>query len=156
MKEFLSQRGVRYTERDVSVDRNAAAELNRLTGQMAVPVTVVDGAAIVGFDRTRLEQALRSTSARRPSFGLRIADASRMAQKQGTIPLFGAYVARVASGSPGEAAGLRPGDIVTEFNMRTVSNAGDLERSIAGLLPGGGASIVFFRGDQKLTGETSL
>ncbi|PYM43214.1 MAG: hypothetical protein DME12_04490 [Candidatus Rokuibacteriota bacterium] len=47
---------------DVNVMANADAreELVRLTGRMAVPVIVVDGQVVVGFDRARL-QALLAT-----------------------------------------------------------------------------------------------
>ncbi|MFC1919627.1 PDZ domain-containing protein [Chloroflexota bacterium] len=121
---------------------------------MAVPVTVVNGSTIVGFDRAGLEQALRSSPAGRPSFGLRITDASRITQRQGVVPVFGAYVARVASGSVGERAGLRADDIITEFNLRPVSNADDLEKAIKTLSRGSRVSIGFIRGDQQLRGET--
>lgn len=59
MKEFLHQRGVAYTEKDVSVDEQA---LNELTdkGFFATPVTVIDGEAVVGFNRAKLEQLLGS------------------------------------------------------------------------------------------------
>jgi glutaredoxin 3 len=41
-KEFLSQRGVLYTEKDISRDPKAASELQQL-GQRGVPVILVDG-----------------------------------------------------------------------------------------------------------------
>ena len=45
---------------DVNVAESAEAreELVRLTGRMAVPVIVVDGQVVVGFDRARLEALL--------------------------------------------------------------------------------------------------
>ena len=57
-KRFLSERGIRYAEYDVSRDRAAADEMVRLTGQMGVPVILVDGQVVVGFDRARLEHLL--------------------------------------------------------------------------------------------------
>lgn len=47
---------------DVNVleDAEAREELVRLTGRMAVPVIVVDGQAVVGFDRARLQALLAS------------------------------------------------------------------------------------------------
>lgn len=46
--------------RDVNVAEDAGAreELIRLTGRLAVPVIVVDGQVVVGFDRTRLQALL--------------------------------------------------------------------------------------------------
>ncbi len=59
MKEFLHQKGVTFTEKDISVDDQA---LNELTdkGFFATPVTVIDGEAVVGFNRAKLEQLLGS------------------------------------------------------------------------------------------------
>ena len=59
MKEFLRQKGITYTERDVSQDE---ATMEELTGKgfFATPVTVIDGEAVVGFNRARLEQLLGS------------------------------------------------------------------------------------------------
>ena len=87
MKEFLSQRGVKFTEHDVSLDRNAAAEMARKTGQRGVPVITVNDQVVVGFDRARLEHLLANNGdGRRPSFGLQVADASKIAQKYGVVP----------------------------------------------------------------------
>ena len=57
VKEFLSQKGIEFTERDVTVDDLALAELEEL-GYMTTPVTVIDGEAVIGFDRERLEHLL--------------------------------------------------------------------------------------------------
>jgi len=80
VKGFLSQRGIKFTERDVSVDRAAATEMIQKTGQRAVPVTIIDGQVIIGFDRARLEDLLTSRgSGSRPSLGLQVADAGKFA-----------------------------------------------------------------------------
>ena len=57
VKEFLSQKGVDFTERDITVDDLAIAELEQL-GYMTTPVTVIDGEVVIGFDRERLEHLL--------------------------------------------------------------------------------------------------
>lgn len=59
MKEFLHQKGVIYAEKDVSQDEQAMEELTG-KGFFATPVTVIDGEAVVGFNRARLEQLLGS------------------------------------------------------------------------------------------------
>jgi glutaredoxin len=59
VKEFLSQKGVEFVERDVSQDAEALVELEAL-GVMTTPVTVIDGEVVVGFDRPKLEQLLES------------------------------------------------------------------------------------------------
>jgi glutaredoxin len=57
VKEFLRQRGVAFTERDVTQDDAAFDEVMRL-GFAATPVTIIDGEAVVGFNKAKLEQLL--------------------------------------------------------------------------------------------------
>jgi S1-C subfamily serine protease len=125
-----------------------------LTGQMGVPVTVIDGEAVIGFDRPRLQAILAGHDGRQPvHLGLKIADADRVAQKQGTIPVFGAVVGEVSPGSLGEKAGLRAGDIITRVNMWRVSRADDLQKAVLGLKPGTIVTIMFLRGSEDRKSE---
>ncbi|MDR7523472.1 MAG: glutaredoxin family protein [Armatimonadota bacterium] len=57
MKEFLRQQGIAFVEKDVSADDQALDELTRM-GFSATPVTVIEGEAVVGFNKARLEQLL--------------------------------------------------------------------------------------------------
>ena len=57
-KEFLSSQGVPFEDVNVMTNADAREELVRLTGRMAVPVIVVDGQIVVGFDRARLQTLL--------------------------------------------------------------------------------------------------
>ncbi len=59
VKEFLHQKGIAYTEKDIS---NDDAAFNELTGKgfFATPVTMIDGDAVVGFNKPKLEQLLGS------------------------------------------------------------------------------------------------
>ena len=57
-KRYFRQRGVQYQEIDVSRDQHSAHEMVHLSGQMGVPVIVVDNEVIVGFDKQRLDQLL--------------------------------------------------------------------------------------------------
>ncbi len=159
-KAYLRARGVAFEERDVSLDPAAAAEMVRLSGQHGVPVITVDGQVVVGFDRRRLERLLSGTSAPggapKPSLGLAVADASRITAQRGEIPVFGAFVGRARPGSPGERAGLRSGDIITEIGLRPVRNAADVEKAMESAKPGARLSIVFLRGDQTLRTEVAL
>lgn len=59
VKEFLRQKGITYTEKDVSADTQALNALMDL-GHYATPVTLIDGQAVVGFNRAKLEQLLGS------------------------------------------------------------------------------------------------
>jgi glutaredoxin 3 len=154
VKEYLSQKGIDFKEHDVSLDHIAAQELVNRTGQMGVPVTVVNGQTIIGFDRARLEQALNlMQQSQRPSFGASIANASKITAQQGSRIVFGAYVGNIKPNSIAKRIGLMPGDIITEINMQRVTNADDLESALSKLNKGGRISIVFQRGDNILRAE---
>jgi S1-C subfamily serine protease len=138
----------------------------KVSGQQGVPVIVVDGQVIVGFDRPRLEQLLASGGAAgsagarpagaRVQFGASIADAASILRKQGQIPILGAYVGRVAPGSPAEQAGLQSGDIITELNLRPIARAEDVSQALAGVRPGDRVVVVFLRGDREYRAEATV
>jgi len=140
----------------VSRDRAAADEMVRLTGQLGVPVTVIDGQVVVGFDRPHLEQLLTGGGGQRPHLGLKVADAGKVAPKVGGVPVSGALVGAVATASMGERAGLRNGDIITELNLQPIRGVDDLERALGELTPGSRATIVFLRGQETLRAEIAV
>jgi glutaredoxin 3 len=57
VKEFLRKQNIAFTDRDITSDDSALAELERL-GVMTTPVTVVDGETVVGYDLNRLKTLL--------------------------------------------------------------------------------------------------
>ncbi len=143
-----------YKEYDVSRDSEAAEEMVNLTGQMGVPVTVINGQAVVGFDRTRLRELLSAApSTPQIHFGLKIADASTNAQQMGVNPALGAIIGEVSPGLLGEKAGLKPGDIVMEISSRKITTAADMEGALAALKPGDIATIIFLRDGQTRKSE---
>lgn len=154
VKEFLSQRGIAYKEYDVSRDHNAAQELVSKTGQMGVPVTLIDGQTIVGFDRAQLEEIIKRSKP--PSFGISVADASKITARQGTGITLGAYIGKVKPGSLAEKLGLASGDIIIEINMQPIANAADLEKASSKLSKGKRVSVLFLRGEQQHEAEGIL
>ena len=131
-------------------------ELYRLTGRAAVPVIVVNDEVVVGFDRARLELLLANAAQGKATFGASVADASRIAVKRGQIPVFGAFVGKVAPRSAAERAGLQPGDIITELNLRPVRNADDVEQAVAELRPGSRVRVTYLRGNQQFHQEVPV
>ena len=57
-KEYLSQKGIEFQERDIAQDPGALADLKKL-GYMTTPVIDIDGWVIVGFDAEKIDQALK-------------------------------------------------------------------------------------------------
>jgi len=58
VKEYLSSKGVTFANIDVSVDKAASEEMIKISGQMGVPVIVVDNEVITGFDKGAINKAL--------------------------------------------------------------------------------------------------
>lgn len=57
-KNFLKEHKLPFEDVDVSVNQEAAEEMIKLTGQMGVPVIVINGKAIIGFNKPAVMQAL--------------------------------------------------------------------------------------------------
>lgn len=56
-KDYLTSKGIEYTEKNVSESAEYRKELMS-KGFMGVPVVMVDDEAIVGFDKQRLDELL--------------------------------------------------------------------------------------------------
>lgn len=56
-KSYLEDKGVEFTEKNVQTSKEARKELMDM-GHMGVPVIVIDGQEIVGFDKDKIEEIL--------------------------------------------------------------------------------------------------
>jgi glutaredoxin len=59
-KEYLSQKGIAFQERNILTDPGALDELKKY-GYMTTPVTVVGDHVIVGYDTEKILAAVRGT-----------------------------------------------------------------------------------------------
>jgi len=57
-KEYLSRKGISYTDIDVAQDKEKAKEMTQKSGQMSVPVIIIDNEIIVGFNQVLLDKLL--------------------------------------------------------------------------------------------------
>lgn len=57
-KKYLSDKGIAFENIDVSTDEEALKQMVDVSGQIGVPVLVIDGDVIVGFDQSRIDQKL--------------------------------------------------------------------------------------------------
>jgi len=60
VKEYLSKKNIKYTEYNVAQDREKAREMIDKSKQMGVPVILVDGEVVVGFNQAKLDTLLVS------------------------------------------------------------------------------------------------
>lgn len=58
-KHYLDGLGVKYKDIDVEHDAAAAVELVKKTGQAGIPVLEIGDSVIIGFDRPKIDTALR-------------------------------------------------------------------------------------------------
>jgi len=56
-KNHLKEKGIDFVEKNVSTDNEARKELMSM-GHMGVPVILIDGEEIVGFDKDRIDALL--------------------------------------------------------------------------------------------------
>jgi len=57
-KAFFAEKGVQYTGYDVASDSAKREEMIKMTGQLGVPVIVINGEIMVGFDRAKIAAKL--------------------------------------------------------------------------------------------------
>ena len=57
-KEYLSQKGYKFIEYDVTKDRAALDEIVKISGARSVPVIAACSEVMVGFEPNRLQQML--------------------------------------------------------------------------------------------------
>jgi len=58
LKDFLKENKIKFENIDVSKNQKAAREIVKKSGQTGVPVTIIDGKVIVGFDERALEREI--------------------------------------------------------------------------------------------------
>lgn len=60
-KAYFKEHNVQYTEKDVSSDSAAQAEMTKKSGGfMGVPVIDINGTIVMGFDKPKIEAALKA------------------------------------------------------------------------------------------------
>jgi len=58
VKKFLDDKGVEYQEIDVSKNEEELKKMQEKTGQMSVPVVLIDEEAVVGFNKKKIKKLL--------------------------------------------------------------------------------------------------
>jgi len=57
-KEYLSRKGITYTEYDVAQNQEKVQEMIQKSGQLGVPVITIDSQTVVGFNQSKLDELL--------------------------------------------------------------------------------------------------
>lgn len=59
-KDYLDKKGIKYTDKDIESDPKFADESVKKSGQTGIPVLDINGTIIVGFDRPKIDAALKA------------------------------------------------------------------------------------------------
>jgi glutaredoxin-like YruB-family protein len=59
-KDYLTKLGIEFEDRDIEKNPQFAQEVVAKSGQMGIPVLDIDGTIIVGFDRPKIDAALKT------------------------------------------------------------------------------------------------
>ena len=57
-KKYFKLNNLEYTDIDVNYDEAAAKEMKKISGQSGVPVIVINGTVIIGFDKIAINEAI--------------------------------------------------------------------------------------------------
>jgi glutaredoxin-like YruB-family protein len=60
VKKFLKEKNIKFQEIDVSKDPKKAHEMVKKSGQMGVPVIDIDNNIVIGFNKNKIEELLKS------------------------------------------------------------------------------------------------
>jgi serine protease Do len=94
----------------------------------------------------KVYELLRTTGISRGWLGVASQNLTNsLAEKLGLTSTEGALVTQVLPDSPAQKAGIRPGDVIVEWNKQPVTNSNDLRIEVAKTKPGSEASMSFYR-----------
>jgi serine protease Do len=138
---------------------NSGGPLINISGQVVGITTAIatrsGGYMGVGFAipsnsaKLVMDELLKHGKVKRGLLGVNIQDLTEsLAKSFGKPDTNGALVAQVTPGSPSEKAGIKPGDIIVEFNGKPISSAAELKNLVGQTEPGKTAKLKIFR-DKK-------
>lgn len=154
-----------YIQTDASINRgNSGGPLFNARGEVIGVNTAIfspSGVNIgIGFAvpsntaRAVADQLIRTGRVERGYVGLRLQEITpAIAQALGRADDKGVLVASVEPGGPADKAGIRSGDVITQFDRKPVESGRDLSRAVAAMRPGTQASATVIRDgkSQELT-----
>jgi S1-C subfamily serine protease len=142
-----------FLQTDAAINRgNSGGALVNLKGELiGIPSQIVSqtgGNIGIGFAiptelaRSVMDQLVRGGKVHRGKLGVAVGSlTTQMAEQFGYKGTQGALVQDVESGQPADRAGVKPGDIITEYQGRRVADSTQLRNLVAQTAPG--ASVRF-------------
>jgi glutaredoxin 3 len=60
--DYFKEKGIEFTEKDISTDQDALRFVLEKIGQAVTPIITIGDTVIVGFDRPKIDEALNTRS----------------------------------------------------------------------------------------------
>ncbi len=137
-----------FLQTDAAINRgNSGGALVNLRGELVgIPSQILSqtgGNIGIGFAiptsmaRNVMDQLIRNGKVRRGKLGVYVRDVSPELVKQfGYTGTAGAFVDDIESGQPADQAGVKPGDIITEFQGQRIKDSSQLRNLASQTMPG--------------------
>jgi serine protease Do len=107
--------------------------------------------------RMVMDQLLKHGKVERGLLGVNIQDVTQaLAKSFGRPDTNGALVSQVVRGGPAEKAGIKPGDIILDFNGTPVPGASQLKNIVGQTKPGSPAKVTVWRDKKTVTLSVTL
>jgi len=146
---YLDGRGQAYTKRDVLTDPSATAILFGRLGRVTTPVVQIGDRLLVAPDPVQLTRFLPRSEEDMPSvaFGAAVRTVTSDIASDKRLPAaYGVEVGSVKEGSPAEAAGIRPGDVITGIGAYTLNGGAEqFRRAVSARKPGDTMALTVWR-----------
>jgi Do/DeqQ family serine protease len=151
-----------FIQTDASINPgNSGGPLLNLDGRViGINTAIVAAGHGIGFSipineaKSVMGQLIARGKVTRGWLGIAIQDLTdELATSFGVREREGVLVADVMRGGPGEAAGLRPGDVIVQLGAAKIGEVPDLQRRVANVTPGQtiGLGVIRDRAPQRLT-----
>jgi serine protease Do len=149
-----------FIQTDASINPgNSGGPLLNLDGRViGVNTAIVATGQGIGFSipineaRLVMNQLIKSGRVVRGWLGVAIQDVTdELARSFGVREREGVLIADVIKGGPAEQAGVRPGDVVIEFNGSKIKEVPDLQRRVANITPGQTVKLTVVRDKQRVS-----
>jgi serine protease Do len=139
---------------------NANGELIGINSQILTPT---DGNIGLGFAipsnmaRNVMDQLIKNGTVRRAKLGVTVQRITAdLASSLGLPSATGALVSNVEDGSPAAHAGIKQGDVITEYAGKAVADSNQLRNEVSSTTPGSTVSLKVFRDGRTETMQAKL
>jgi putative serine protease PepD len=102
------------------------------------------------------QEIIKGGSATHGQLGVSVKPKAAGANGDSTSFSVGAEVAAVTSGSAADKAGLKVGDVITNFGIRSISDASELTAAVREQAAGATVKVTFMRGGQQQSADVTL